>query len=185
MQNWAPGGENRQVVYQHICTPTHTHTQEGPVQRFQNRTFMLLRQQCKAVSFWQSEFLYVTFYICLCFSDPVWTSSSSTSWESGRNRLFMGIECLLQLFPWLSDVHTFCVDMWGEWDVDRRRTTVPAWVSELRLSYLNCFPFQKCLAVHTKSWMCLLSHWSCTVWRSRLSWRRIQRGEHLFLPVSS
>lgn len=80
---------------------------------------------------WTSEPPCCVLRLCVCvyFSNPMWTSCSSTSWESGRNRLLVGIKCELRLFPWIPVVHSCCVNMRGERDVDRRRTTVSAWVS--------------------------------------------------------
>lgn len=123
--------------------------------------------------------------ICVQFSDPVWSSTPSTSRESRRKWPFLGIEYELQLSPWLPAVHPCCVNLWGQWDVDRRHTTVSAWVHWPLNCYFNSVYITVSLSCYyfTLSPNCIC-HWSRPVWWSWLSWWRIQRGQHLFLPVS-
>lgn len=57
-------------------------------------------------------------------SDPVWTPASSTAREGGRDWLHVGSRRQLQLFPWLPAVHASRFNLWGKWNMGRRRTAV-------------------------------------------------------------
>lgn len=64
--------------------------------------------------------------VCFGFSAPVRSPTSGLSREGRGNGPLLGIQCQLQLFPWLPALHPSCFDLWGEWNVDRRGAPVSA-----------------------------------------------------------